>query len=980
MRALMLLSVLFSQFLTPQTPSADPWYNPPQMPGFPVTLSGEPADYSSVVLGDLDRDAKDEIVLAGRDGKIYAVKANGAMLWQYNVVPAMDAEAIHPAGKIVVASTPAIADLDGDGWPEVVVGVGTDTNTLGHNGGVIVLTHDGRLVPGWPQMIGEANADNYTDGVWSSPAIGDIDGDGKQEIVVGGFDHRVYVWRADGTLLLGWPRYVNDTVWSSPALADLDKDGYLEIVIGSDCWEKQGGYLHAYRYTGGELPGFPVLIDQAMFSSPAIGDLDGDGWLDIVVGSGNYPFGMQPTKAVFAFDHFGIALPGWPAPTDDLVLSSPTIGDIDGDGRPEVVVGTQGGKVYAIGGSGAILPGWPVQARNRYGSTGALSFSSAVLGNFDADALPEVFIVVAGDVMVIDRDGRALTHTEGATSNNKPVMAMPYGIGPNNMPAVVDLDRDGNNEVIRVGGSASNGGRAYIAVWRTNARDTGSPWRMWRQGPRHHAAYEPTRPKDAEVTKNDIPTIMLGEQTYQATVTLLNTGSATWTRAAGDRLMPLRDDPLAAATQIELAPGDRIMPGQSKSFTVPLHAPQDPGFYLTQWRMVDAAGTPFGLIATQGVKISDEPAIYVLNTSRELSASGVTALGIAPPIPPPANFQNWWAGKSLGYISHRPDGYVLLDAYGAIWFGGQADRVCVPNSPWDPNGAYQQLIVFPRTASYVLLDKYGHFYPSNGALLPSPLPPVQSVPIVRSAAFTQNGRNVYVLDAYGNIYPGGKAQPLMPSLAPFDQPIAQRIRLTPDGSGAHVLDAYGQLWSAGTALTLTANYPLHTGEDWARDFALTEDGLGYYLLDKEGGIHTGGTAAPLTRNLPPTWPGQDIASALVLADGRRAKTMDVQPRHFSFVTTANHERSVTVNLATTYSKALGWQAAADQPWLSVTPSSGTTPASARIDLKTAGLSLGNHTGHVTFSHQPGEYPPVTVEIQIHVVEKVQFGYLPLVRK
>jgi len=980
MHAVMLIGVLLSQFLALLTPSADPWSNPVQLPGFPAILSGEPAEYSSVVLGDLDRDGNDEIVFAGRDGWIYAVKANGAILWQYNAVPAMDAVAVHSAGKIVVASTPAIADIDSDGWPEVIAGVGTDTSTLGHNGGMIVLTHDGRLVSGWPQMIGEVNLNGFSDGVWSSPTVGDLDGDGKMEIVAGGFDHRVYAWHPDGTPLIGWPRYVDDTVWSSPALADLDRDGYLEIVIGSDCWGQKGGYLHAYRYTGAELPGFPVLIDQAMFSSPAIGDLDSDGWLDIVVGSGNYPFGTQPAKAVFAFDRFGRPLPGWPVPTDDLVLSSPTIGDIDGDGRPEVVVGTQGGKVYAIRGNGAVLPGWPVQARNRFGSTGPLAFSSAVLGNFDADSLPEVLISVAGDVMVIDGDGRVLTHVEGATSNNKPVMTMPFGVGPNNMPAVADLDHDGNDEVIRVGGSASDGGRAYVAVWRTGVRDTGSSWRMWRQGARHQAVYEPTRAKNAEVTRNDIPTTMSGGNAYQAVVTMWNTGSESWTKAAGHRLAPLPNDLLAAATQIELAPSDVIAPGQSKSFTVPLRAPLESGFYLTQWRMIDAAGSSFGLIAAQRIKVGSEPALYMLNTSRESSNRGVYAVGIASPINPPADFQNWWAAESLGYSPQRPGGYILLDSYGAIWFGGQADHVGASNYPWDPNGAYQQLIVFPRTASYVLMDKYGHFYPSSGALLPSPLPPVQSSPIVRSAAFTQNGSGVFMLDAYGNIYMGGKAQPLTPTLAPFSQPIAQRIRLTADGRGAYILDTYGRLWNIGAALPMTAAYPIHTGEDWARDFDLTEDGRGYYLLDKEGGIYAGGTAAPVTKNRPATWPGQDVAGALVVADSRLVKAMDVQPTQLSFLTTINRDQTVTINVGTTDSKVSGWQAVADQPWLNVTPSSGTTPTHPQIGVKTSGLSLGIHSGNITFSSQSGEYPSITIPVQVRIVQKVQSAYLPLIRK
>ncbi len=173
-------------------------------------------------------------------------------------------------------------------------------------------------------------------------------------------------------------------------------------------------------------------------------------------------------------------------------------------------------------------------------------------------------------------------------------MGMPYGVGPNNMPAVVDLDRDGNSEVIRAGGSTADGGRAYVAVWRTGVRDTSSPWRMWRQGARHSATYEPTRAKNAEVTKNDIPTVIAAGSTFQAVVTMLNTGSETWTKAAGHRLVPLSNDPLAAVTQVELAAGEAIAAGQSKSFTVALRAPQTPGLYRTQWRMVDAAGTPFG--------------------------------------------------------------------------------------------------------------------------------------------------------------------------------------------------------------------------------------------------------------------------------------------------------------------------------------------------------------------------------------------------
>ena len=95
------------------------------------------------------------------------------------------------------------------------------------------------------------------------------------------------------------------------------------------------------------MKGFPKVIDQTIYSSPAIADLDGDGWLDIVAGTGNFYAGRG--YAVYAWDRAGNPLPGWPVATGGYVISVPSVGDIDGDGQPEVIVGCNDGKVYAFG-------------------------------------------------------------------------------------------------------------------------------------------------------------------------------------------------------------------------------------------------------------------------------------------------------------------------------------------------------------------------------------------------------------------------------------------------------------------------------------------------------------------------------------------------------------------------------------------------------------------------------------------------------
>jgi Tfp pilus tip-associated adhesin PilY1 len=136
--------------------------------------------------------------------------------------------------------------------------------------------------------------------------VGDINGDNVPEIVYGGFDKCMYVWEPDGTPAAGWwntiqnrpARCMVDTIWSSPSLADLNGDGVKDIVIGTDSNQTYAGGS-VWAFTGNNTKLWRVETTQIIQSAPAVGDINGDGYPEIVVGTGTYyPQGYKATPTV----------------------------------------------------------------------------------------------------------------------------------------------------------------------------------------------------------------------------------------------------------------------------------------------------------------------------------------------------------------------------------------------------------------------------------------------------------------------------------------------------------------------------------------------------------------------------------------------------------------------------------------------------------------------------------------------------------
>jgi hypothetical protein len=284
----------------------------------PINIDGlaAPAIWGAPVLADLDGDGHLEVLInAGR--YTFAFHDDGTEVADGDNDPATTGVLIK-MGSVSNFSTPAVADLDNDGTPEVIVG--------SRDGKLYVVEPDGSPVPGFPFVTGGD--------ITCSPAIGDLDRDGLPEIVFANGNLQVFALNINLQQPPGWPvgANMNRDYDASPALADMDGDGYLDVVLCAGngtpfMWHGQNGHL---------FPGWGfVLYDSegnklGLSSSPAVGNLDDDPDLEVCFGAND--------GNVYAYNVDATLVRGFPIGTANRIEGGPLLWDIDGDGYTEVVV------------------------------------------------------------------------------------------------------------------------------------------------------------------------------------------------------------------------------------------------------------------------------------------------------------------------------------------------------------------------------------------------------------------------------------------------------------------------------------------------------------------------------------------------------------------------------------------------------------------------------------------------------------------
>jgi hypothetical protein len=302
--------------------------------------------------GDFDGQPGNEVVACGEDGKVYAFKGvDGTVLWS--------------TATTMNCLMPSIADLDGDGHPEVIV--------------------EGGILDGATGALKAA----FNPPLDTSFVVSDIDGDGKLDIVTGSRGYH-----ADGTVFVdtmiayGNFDYITQdwkTAW--PAVADFDGDGKPEVVV----IDNLAHTISMWRYDGSQPNKFSIVrtpVDiNSMFPTnncsgwgaahgggpPTVADFNGDGVPDVGTAGGIGYVVFDGKKLVDA------SVPGpmtilWGDPTVDCSSASTgsSVFDFDGDGKAEVVYsdeqqmriydGTNGNVIFHTCNTTATLIEYPLIA------------------------------------------------------------------------------------------------------------------------------------------------------------------------------------------------------------------------------------------------------------------------------------------------------------------------------------------------------------------------------------------------------------------------------------------------------------------------------------------------------------------------------------------------------------------------------------------------------------------------------------------
>ncbi len=392
---------------------------------------------TSVTLGDVDGDG-DLDLACGNKGQSNTLYLNEG--GTFSTIPNWSSVPPNSTENV------ALGDADADGDLDLACGNDSQINTLYLNNGGMLST-----LSAWSPSL----PINHT----RSVALGDVDGDGDLDLACGNIGSP-WLWETNTLYLNEGSMFSTGPAWSSSgphhsttsiALGDVDGDGYLDLACGNGSSTQNFSEINTlYINEGSVFSTTPVWSSDSVYitSSVALGDVDGDGDLDLAcgnLGSIYAPFGHSNTLYLNDGNMLSTT-PAWSSETKNHTVSV-ALGDVDRDGDLDIVCGNENeiNTMYLYEGSAfSTRPDWLSSPPN--------NTYSVTLGDVDGD----------GDIdLVCGNSGQSNTlylNEEGMFSTS-PV----WTSSPTNFTYSVALgDMDGDGDLDLVCGNRNQSNTLYL--------------------------------------------------------------------------------------------------------------------------------------------------------------------------------------------------------------------------------------------------------------------------------------------------------------------------------------------------------------------------------------------------------------------------------------------------------------------------------------------------------------------------------------
>ena len=463
------------------------------------TATGENANdnfgISVSTTGDVNGDGYGDVIIgasgySGNRGKVYEYHGGMSGL---SSTPNWTA-AGENANDYFGCSVSSAGDVNGDGYSDVIIGAyGFTSNT----GKVYVYRGSASGLPVLPNWIamGEYTNDKFG---FSVSTAGDVNGDGYSDVIIGAYlgasCGKVYVYNGSSSGLsstANWTavgQLAADYFGSSVSTAgDVNGEGYSDVIVGAIIQGNFNGKVYAYY---GSASGLSLTAnwtatgenanDQLGCSVSSAGDINGDGYSDVIVGANKYS-GNKGKVYVYYGSFTGLpSTPNWTTlgenTNDEFGWAVSTAGDINGDGICDFIIGARGysgfkGKVYIYSGNLTGISSIPVwtatgeNANDRYGS------SLFTAGDVNGDGISDVIIGAyanngKGKVYVYHGSPSGLTIAPSWTATGENASDQ-FGYS---VSSAGDINGDGYNDII-IGAYGYSGGKGRAYVF--NGRQTG---------------------------------------------------------------------------------------------------------------------------------------------------------------------------------------------------------------------------------------------------------------------------------------------------------------------------------------------------------------------------------------------------------------------------------------------------------------------------------------------------------------------------